>query len=217
MIRILIVDDHPMVREGLELIIQHQEDMTVIGHCTDGEQAVAWCDQHAPDLVLMDINLPGLNGIEACRIIRMNHPEVRVLALSMLQEASLIKLMIKHGAGGYVLKNAGKKDILQAIRTVHEGGSYFSPEMLALIAGSPGAKVADEQQLYPSLSRREKEILYLIIHELTTSEIAAKLFLSPDTVETHRRNMLAKLDVKNTAGLVRIALEYRLLDPPPNS
>lgn len=214
MIRILIVDDHPMVREGLELIIQHQEDMTVISHCANGEEAVTWCAKDTPDLVLMDINLPKLNGIEACRIIRMTYPTVKVLALSMLQEASLIKLMIKHGAGGYVLKNAGKKEILQAIRTVHAGGSYFSPEMLALITGNPGAKATDEQRLYPSLSRREKEILSLIVHELTTNEIAAKLFLSPDTVETHRRNMLSKLDVKNTAGLVRIALEYRLLDPP---
>ena len=156
--------------------------------------------------------MPEMDGVECCRLVKERHPEVKVLVLSMLREASLIKIMLKQGANGYLLKNAGKDEVLDAIRKVHEGQQVFSTDVLDAVMDSFSQKtIKPITNPFLKISRREKQILRLIVEERTTAEIATDLFISFGTVETHRRNLLLKLNARNTAGLVKAALEYDLL------
>ncbi|HMQ64519.1 MAG TPA: response regulator transcription factor [Flavilitoribacter sp.] len=213
MTRILIADDHQLVIDGIKLMLSTEPDLECAGEANDGNRALDMLPELQPDLVILDINMPGLNGIEACRKIRESHPNLRVLILSMLREVSLIKLVLKNGADGYLLKSAGRAEILDAIRKVRDGEKYFSPEVSALVMESlSGARPKASENPFPKLSRREKQVLRMIVDEYTTTEIAEKLFISFGTVETHRRNLLIKLGARNTAGLVRACFEYELLD-----
>lgn len=213
MIRVLIADDHQLVIDGIKLMFSDETDIACIGEANDGLQALELAGKIRPELIILDINMPNLNGIETCRQIRRSFPEIKILALSMLKEVSLIKLILKNGADGYLLKNSGKEEILTAIRKIQTGEKYFSSEVAALVMESlTGAKVKNTENPFPKLSRREKQILQLIVDEYTTVEIAEKLFISFGTVETHRRNLLIKLGARNTAGLVRACFEYNLLD-----
>ena len=212
MTRILIADDHQLVIDGIKLMLSTEPDLECAGEANDGSRALDMLPELQPDLVILDINMPGLNGIETCRKIRESHPNLRVLILSMLREVSLIKLVLKNGADGYLLKSAGRAEILDAIRKVRDGEKYFSPEVSALVMESlSGARAKASENPFPKLSRREKQVLRMIVDEYTTTEIAEKLFISFGTVETHRRNLLIKLGARNTAGLVRACFEYELL------
>ncbi len=211
MINIFIIDDHKMVIEGIELMLEQEEDFQLVGYALTGEQGMELLKSLPVDVLLLDINLPGLNGIEVCKIIRESNLKLKIIALSMLKDSSLIKMMLKNGADGYVLKNAGRDEVVMAIRTVMEGKKYLDQEVNDIIISSIAGHTTQKNNPFPSLSRREKEVLGLILDELTTKEIAEKLFISVGTVETHRRNMLAKVGARNTAGLVRIALEYGLM------
>ncbi|NNF33600.1 MAG: response regulator transcription factor [Saprospiraceae bacterium] len=213
MIGILLCDDHPLVIEGLKLIIQSHDQMEIIGSVHNGQEAIDFLSEHEVDILLMDINMPVLNGIEACKIIQKEHQEVKVIMLSMLDDLHITKKLIEYGAKAYILKNASKDEIIQSILGVAEGRVLFDQEMLLKIIDLKNSKNRKiEKSLFPKLSRREKEILSLIVQEHTTGEIAEKLFISFGTVETHRRNMLNKLGLRNTAGLVRMAMEYNLLE-----
>jgi DNA-binding NarL/FixJ family response regulator len=213
MINILITDDHQLVIDGLQLMLSSETDLQCVATATDGAQALEVLARQPIDVILLDINMPGTNGVEACKRIHQDHPEVKVLILSMLKEASLIKLLVRSGAHGYLLKNAGKDEVVRAIRAVHRGERYYSPEVAEIVMQSlAGESRANTTSPFPSLSRREKQVLRLIVDEHTTGEIAEKLFISFGTVETHRRNLLIKLGARNTAGLVRVALEYSLLE-----
>ncbi len=213
MIRVLIADDHQLVIDGIKLVLSNEADIACIGEATDGLLALALATKTRPDLIILDINMPNLNGIETCRQIRRSFPDIKILALSMLKEVSLIKLILKNGADGYLLKNSGKEEILNAIRKIHAGEKYFSSEVAALVMESLSkVRVKNKDNPFPKLSRREKQILRLIVDEYTTAEIAEKLFISFGTVETHRRNLLIKLGARNTAGLVRACFEYNLLE-----
>ena len=212
MTRILIADDHQLVIDGIKLMLSTEPDLECAGEANDGSRALDMLPELQPDLVILDINMPGLNGIETCRKIRESHPNLRILILSMLREVSLIKLVLKNGADGYLLKSAGRAEILDAIRKVRDGEKYFSPEVSALVMESlSGARTKVSENPFPKLSRREKQVLRVIVGEYTTTEIAEKLFISFGTVETHRRNLLIKLGARNTAGLVRACFEYELL------
>ncbi|MCB0610172.1 MAG: response regulator transcription factor [Lewinella sp.] len=212
MTRILIADDHQLVIDGIKLMLSTEPDLECAGEANDGSRALDMLPELQPDLVILDINMPGLNGIETCRKIRESHPNLRILILSMLREVSLIKLVLKNGADGYLLKSAGRAEILDAIRKVRDGEKYFSPEVSALVMESlSGARTKVSENPFPKLSRREKQVLRMIVDEYTTTEIAEKLFISFGTVETHRRNLLIKLGARNTAGLVRACFEYELL------
>ena len=211
MFNIFIIDDHKMVIEGIELMLEQEDDFQLVGYALTGEQGMEYLKSLPVDVLLLDINLPGLNGIEVCKIIRKSNLKLKIIALSMLKDSSLIKMMLKNGADGYVLKNAGRDEVVAAIRTVMEGKKYLDQEVNDIIISSITGYTAPKNNPFPSLSRREKEVLGLILDELTTKEIAEKLFISVGTVETHRRNMLAKVGARNTAGLVRIALEYGLM------
>jgi len=210
MIKVFIIDDHKMVIEGLELMLQNNMDISVIGTAISGEEGIKNLPEAQPDVVLLDINMPGINGIDTCKILMQKLPDLKVIAISMHKESSLIKMMLSNGAKGYVLKNAGQDEVVRAIHTVYEGKMYLDETVNDIVVNSIVSNSRKRQSPFPSISRREKEVLQLILDEHTTQEIADKLFISFGTVETHRRNMLIKLGAKNTAGLVRIALEYEL-------
>ena len=215
MIKVFIADDHRVLIDGIKSLLCDLDDIEVVGEALDGDATLTQLKQIEVDVLLLDINLPKKDGIEVCKILTKENPEIKVLALTMFNEASFIQGMLKSGAKGYLLKNSGRKEVVKAIRRVSEGESYFSEEVSNTLIQSimPGGdKKTGTSLLIPKLTRREKEILQLIIEEYTNAEIAQKLFLSLSTVETHRKNLLSKVGARNTAGLVRIAIENQLLE-----
>lgn len=214
MTNILIADDHAMFADGISSILKNEPDMKVIGKCLDGPSVLDFLKNNNVDVLLLDVNLPGMSGIDVCKEVTTKHKEVNVIAISMFNEESFVSEILNNGAKGYVLKNTGRDELIKAINTVLEGKSYFSEDvtetiMKSLMNQRTGAKQAKKE--LPKISRREKEVLDLIVKEHTTQEIANKLFISLKTVESHRSNLLSKLNARNTAGLVRITMEFNLL------
>ena len=208
MIQVCITDDHKMVLEGIKLLIDGQDNVVVRGTCRSSTELFDYLQTATPDVILLDINMPGINGIEATKIIKKDYPQIKIIGLSMIAEGNLVKLMLKNGADGYLHKNAGQDEILLAIKSVCSGKKYVSEEITSVLINHVETKISNNP--FPKLSRREEEILKMIIDEKTTQEIADILYISFGTVETHRRNIMIKLGVKNTAGLVRVAYEYNL-------
>lgn len=209
----MIADDHNMFVEGIESILEGHDHIQVVSKCYTGNEVFERMPLDRPDVILLDINLPGMNGLEVCQKLNKEYPEVKVLALSMHNEESFVMEILKYGAQGYILKNTGKKELIHAIETIYAGQSYFSEEvtetiMKSLVNQRSGTKKSST--LAPKISRREKDVLELIVKEYTTQEIADTLFISLKTVESHRRSLLTKLNVRNTAGLVRVAIENQL-------
>ncbi len=217
-IRLLIADDHKIIRDGIIALLADVEHIQIIGEAKNGRDLIAQLIDTPTDVVLMDINMPVLGGIEATEEITKRFPEVRVLALSMYNEKSFITKMLQAGATGYVLKNVGKEELVLAIDTIKSGKSYFSDEVsIAMMSSFMSKKTANSPVSFSpeiNLTKREIEVLQLISQEMTNSEIADKIFVSPRTVDTHRRNLLQKIGAKNTAGLVRYALTSGILDRP---
>jgi DNA-binding NarL/FixJ family response regulator len=212
MTKIIIAEDHRLVIDGLLLMLAEAPDIQCVGQATNGHEALALLESTPADILLLDINMPEMDGLECCRRVKERWPQVSVLVLSMMRETSLVKALLKQGASGFLLKNAGKDEVLEAIRRVAEGKQAFSEEVLESLMNSFSAKPAKPAASpFPTISRREKQILQLIVDEKTTAEIAEELFISFGTVETHRRNLLLKLNARNTAGLVKAALEFDLL------
>ncbi|MBK8565609.1 MAG: response regulator transcription factor [Saprospiraceae bacterium] len=211
MIKILITDDHQLVIDGIQLMLAEADDLQCVGTANSGERALELLATTSTDVLLLDINMPGMDGLETCRRVRRDFPSVKILMLSMLREGSLVKMLLNEGASGYLLKNAGKDEVLEAIRKVHRGERALSSEVLDIFLQPDAEKKRLMTSPFPSLSRREKQILQLIVDEKTTGEIAEELFISFGTVETHRRNILMKLSARNTAGLVKAAIEYKLI------
>ncbi len=217
MIRVMIADDHNMFVEGVESILDGIDDIQVVSKCYTGPEVFEKLATIPADVILLDINLPVMNGIEVCQKLNKDFPDVKVLALSMHNEESFVTEILKHGAQGYILKNTGKKELIHAIEMVNNGQSYFSEEvtetiMKSLVNQRTGSKKTTATA--PKISRREKEVLDLIVKEHTTQEIADTLFISLKTVESHRRSLLTKLGVRNTAGLVRVAIENHMTKQP---
>lgn len=209
----MIADDHNMFVEGIESILEGHDHIHVVSKVYSGTEVFEKVNDAKPDVILLDINLPGMNGLEVCQKLNKEYPEVKVLALSMHNEESFVTEILKYGAQGYILKNTGKKELISAIESVHNGQSYFSDEvtetiMKSLVNQRSGTKKSTS--VAPKISRREKDVLELIVREHTTQEIADTLFISLKTVESHRRSLLTKLGVRNTAGLVRVAIENQL-------
>lgn len=209
----MIADDHNMFVEGIESILEGHEHIQVVSKCYTGPEVFERMPVDKPDVILLDINLPVMNGLEVCQKLNKEYPAVKVLALSMHNEESFVMEILKYGAQGYILKNTGKKELITAIETIYAGQSYFSEEvtetiMKSLVNQRSGNKKTTS--LAPKISRREKDVLELIVREYTTQEIADTLFISLKTVESHRRSLLTKLGVRNTAGLVRVAIENQL-------
>lgn len=211
MISIAIIDDHKIVIEGLTLMLLNASNIKLIGSAQTGEKALKLIKHKKPDVVLLDINLPDINGTNLCKILLKENKNTKIIALSMHKESSIIKLMLKNGASGYLLKSVGQDELITAIKDANNGKTYIGEATKEIILNTFQNTNSKKESPFPSLSRREKDVLKLIFDEYTTQEIADKLHIGFGTVETHRRNMMSKLGVRNTAGLVKVTLEYNLL------
>lgn len=212
-IRIFIADDHRVVIEGLESMLSGEPDFELCGNAGTAAEILRQVPAIQPDVLLLDINLPDKSGLDVCKQLRVEQPAVKILALSMHNDESYISAMLSHGAQGYVLKNTDKAELCTAIRTLAGGKTYFSREVTETMMQSLiRERKSGAAKEVPKISRREKEVLKLIMDERTTQEIAAQLFLSEKTVESHRAALLAKLGARNTAGLVKAALQWNLLN-----
>lgn len=204
---IVLVDDQSMFLDGIESLLERMPEAQVVGKAQDGRAALDLVAALKPDLVLMDINMPGMDGIEASKRMRKASPGTRVIVLSMYGHREFVLELLASGVGGYLLKNADKAELMNAIRTVAEGGQYIAAELRALAQQPDRNADREGETKYGPLTSREVQIVKLILQERTTQEIAAHLFLSVPTVETHRRNIFHKLDCRNIAGLVKYAME----------
>ena len=213
-IKILIADDHKIFRQGIRAILNQQKDFSVSGEAANAEEIFYLLENHETDLVLLDIDLGGDDGIRIARQIREQYPSVRILALSMHGEEAYIVNMLESGTTGYILKNSGMEELNTAIKTVASGNTYLGKEVTETLIHHlhfPGARESRENKGI-LLTAREKEVLQMIAQEYSNSEIATKLFISIRTVDTHRRNLLRKLKLKNTAGLVKYAIQNNLAE-----
>ena len=206
MIKVFIVEDHMVVVEGIRSLLENERDFEVVGNAETGASCLRFFQANTADVILMDINLPDINGIQLCKEIKENYPGIMVLALSTFNQGTYVNKMMESGASGYLLKNAGRHEIIQALHDVVKGKTYLSFEAGQALKS---ATLSNPQQ--PLLTKREKEILLLITEGLTNIQIGEKLFISIDTVESHRKNLYNKLGVKNTATLMRYAIENNLM------
>jgi DNA-binding NarL/FixJ family response regulator len=206
MIRVYIVDDHAVVIEGICSLLQNEEGIEVVGHATNAAHCLEYFASQKADIILMDIGLPDMNGTDLCTQLRTTCPGLVVLALSNFNQGTYVRKMMEGGASGYLLKNASREEIIEAIRITAQGGTYFNAD-----AEQALRSITEQRDQLPTLTKREKEIMALIAEGLTNNQIAAKLFISIDTVDSHRKNLYTKLGVKNTAMLIRWAMENQLL------
>jgi DNA-binding NarL/FixJ family response regulator len=212
--RILLADDHSMMRHGLKRSIQQDQDMEVIAEASDGRSAVRLAKELDPDVVVMDISMPDLNGVEATRSITEANPGIRVVALSMHASNKFIAEMFRAGARGYVLKDCEFEELAQAIRTVMTGKTYVSPAIANVVVDSyirPGE--GDQGGAFSLLTRREREVLQLLAEGKPTKQIGVFLHISPKTVEAHRLRIMQKLDIDNVAQLTKYAIQEGLTPP----
>ena len=208
-IRILLADDHKLVRQGFRLILASQEDMEVVGETGNGREAVELSKSLKPDVVLMDVTMPELNGIEATRRIREASPHIRVLALSVHRDSVYVREIVRAGAEGYLLKESADTDLLAAVRAVGEGNSYLSPEVSGAILKDYRKHATNPMDL---LTSREREVLQLIAEGKTNKDIASTLHLSVYTVDGHRTRIMDKLNLHSVGELVRFAVRNGLVD-----
>jgi DNA-binding NarL/FixJ family response regulator len=201
---VFIVDDHYMVIEGIRSLLQHERNIEWAGHASNAASCLAFLKQQQPDVILMDINLPDKSGIDLCKEVKDKYPSVFIIGLSTYNQQSFIQKMMENGASGYVLKNATQEELIEAIESVMKGKTYLSDEASQALRKNTDGKV-------PVITRREKEVLELIANGMTNNEIAQKLFIGVTTIDTHRKNLLAKLEAKNTASLIKTAMQLQLI------
>ncbi|MCC7499910.1 MAG: response regulator transcription factor [Bryobacterales bacterium] len=208
MIRILLADDHTVVRKGLRLVLEEQADFEIVGEAGDGREAVALAADLDPDVAVLDITMPNLNGIEAARQIKAKRPQTSIVVLSMHSDESFVLRALKAGARGYVLKDAREAELVSAIRLVQEGKSFFSPAVSRLLVEDYVRQLEsrDIEDSYELLTLREREILQLIAEGKSNKDIANLLMLSLYTVETHRSNILEKLNLHSVPELILYAV-----------
>jgi len=203
-IGVFIVDDHYMVIEGIRSLLQNDPAVEWIGHAMNAASCLAFLKQQQPDIILMDVNLPDMSGTDLCKTVKSLYPSVFVLGLSTFNQRPIIQNMMDNGASGYVLKNATKEELIEAMQIVVTGKTYLS------IEAAQSLKETGFNE--PLITRREKEVLVLIADGFTNAEISKKLFISVATVNTHRKSLLAKFNVNNTAGLIKLSIKYGLLE-----
>jgi DNA-binding NarL/FixJ family response regulator len=208
--RTMIVDDHQMVIDGLKSLLNKRNDIRIVGEANNGDAALKILSLQAVDLVISDIRMPGISGIELTKKIKLLYPEVKILILTVDNDCEVIHEILIAEAEGYILKNTGKQELFSAIDKIKDGSTYYSNEVLATITNQFLRREKTQDKL-KDLTERELEIIRLICQEMTTAEIAEKLFLSPFTVETHRKNIIKKVQVKTIVGLIKLAIENNLI------
>lgn len=211
-VQILLVDDHDIVRDGIKALLEDEIGFSIAAEASDGTEAIEVCKNTDLDLVLMDISMPQMGGIEATEKIKKQYSDVKVLALTMMDEDQHIRKMIEAGASGYILKSSDQVELIDAITTILNGQHYFSSDasqsvMMDLVKGKKSPSGNADQ-----ITKREREVLALIVDEHTNQQIADELYISVRTVDSHRRNLLQKTGAKNTAGLVTYAIKNDLVD-----
>lgn len=213
-IKLLLVDDHEIVRAGLRMLLQSQPDMEIVGEVETGRQAVAAAKQLGPEVVLMDISLPDIDGFEATREIKRTLPGVQILALTMHESDEYFFKMLDAGASGYVPKKAAPTDLVSAIRVVHEGGVFLYPSVAKALVRDYMGRVAEggERETFDGLTERERQVLKLIADGLTNQEIAERLTISAKTVERHRANIMGKLNMHSRTDLVKYAIRKGMIE-----
>ncbi|MEQ9186991.1 MAG: response regulator transcription factor [Cryomorphaceae bacterium] len=209
--RIIIADDHQMFIDGIKALLETM-DVEVIGEANNGKELLALVNSTPVDLILMDVNMPEMDGVEATKAIREAYPDLPVLMLTMHSSRDYIQRLLRAGASGYVLKNTGREELQEAITTVMAGNAFFSEEVSQRIMEGLQKKKSQEREMVVELTPRELDVLKLIAQEMTSNEIAEKLFISHHTVETHRKNLISKLNVRGSAGLVKYAILQGLVD-----
>ncbi|RAW01001.1 response regulator [Pseudochryseolinea flava] len=202
--KIFITDDHVMVTEGIRLLFERDADIEWMGSADNAASCLTMMQEQQPDIMLLDISLPDKSGIDLCRELKALYPTMRIIALSSFNQLSFIQKMIQNGAQGYVLKNASHDELRYAIKSVMNDEVFMSADVKTILREEEADKI-------PVLTKREKEVLNLIADGMTNQNIADKLFISPATVDTHRKNLITKFEVKNTASLIRHAAHYGFL------
>jgi two-component system response regulator NreC len=213
MISIVVADDHGIVREGLRRLLESEPDLKVCGEAADGREVLEQVVSTRPDVVVLDITMPRLGGLETLERIRSEHKETKVVLLSVHSDSSFIQSAISLGADGYVLKNGRAAEIVTAVREVMNGGSYFSPAVAREIVEQLRAPKGESNDPFSLLSGREREVLHFIADGLSAKEVAVELSISTKTVEAHRTSLMRKLGVRKATELVRYALRHGLIEP----
>ena len=213
MISVLVADDHSVVREGVRRLIEGESDIHLCGEAADGREVLEQVETHRPNVVILDITMPRLSGLETLERVRSKHPEVKTILLSVHADPPMIQNAISLGVDGYLLKNARSGEILSAIRAVTRGGSYFSPPVAKEIVAQIREPQSATEQPFKLLSGREREVLHLIAEGLSAKEIAVELSISNKTVEAHRTSLMRKLGVRKATELVRYAVRHGLIEP----
>ena len=211
--KLIIADDHKMFLDGLLSILASKEEYNIVLTANSGKNVIKYLDinnsEEAIDLVITDVNMPDINGIELNKHIKTKHPKTKTLVVSMLHDTTTVQTLTKDNVDGYIPKNAEKQELLEAIEKILKGDKYFSQSIKDVYLKG---MFSNEKSLIESLSKREKEVLKLIAEEYTTQEIADKLFLSKHTIESYRKNLISKLEVRNLAGLTKYAIKLGLLE-----
>lgn len=203
-ISVIIIDDHPIVLQGFSHILKNEDHIELLDSFISAKEGIAFLQERLVDVVLLDINMPDMNGIEACERISKSHPDSKVIAISNNNENSIIQRMLQSGAAGYILKNASADELVQCIRDAFEGKTALSEDVKGILRSATSGNL-------PKITRREAEILQLLAQGLTSPEIADKIFVSPLTIETHRRNLIQKFEVNNSAALIHKAMELKYI------
>lgn len=210
-ISVLIADDHRLFRDGLVKILEPCNDIQVVGEASDGLEALKKVEQLNPQIVLLDLSMPKLSGLEVARRLKKEHPHIKIVILTMHEEEEYTLKMIRAGVSGYMLKDSAARDVIDAIRNAHEGKAFFSPQVSKILAESYRDITSPAEDPYERLNDREREVLQLILEGHTNKKIAATLFLSPKTVDNHRTNLMRKLNVHSVSELVLWAAKKGIL------
>ncbi len=210
MINVLLIDDHALVRSGIRRLLEDSRQVSIVGEAESGEEGVRLAQELKPDVILMDVNMPGIGGVEACRRILQRNSNQKIIVLTIHNEQTFPKRMLEIGARGYLTKECGVDEMLLAVNQVYRGGAYIAPSIAQQLALSllPG----NEHNPIDRLSRREFQVMLMISHGLTNAEISDKLCLSPKTVSTYRLRLLDKLGAQNEVDLIKIAVEQGMVE-----
>lgn len=212
-IRVLVADDHSVVRQGIRHVLEGAEEFAIVAEAENGNEVAELVAQSKPDVVVLDISMPGLSGIEVTAVLRKRFPKCRVLILSMYDNQEYVLEAVRSGAHGYLLKDTAADDLATAIRSIHSGEAFYSPPIAAKLAAAVKGDFSDKDDTgeLASLTTREREVLRGIARGLTNKDIATQLGISPRTVETHRESLMRKLGIRHVAGLTKLALETGLI------